>query len=115
MPHGMQCRTGVQLKVPAHIDCRRQGRDWGTSYFTAGQTGSQARGHHGSRYGCAMASAPARRRAEALHPARGGTLMFHKSERYYDAIYAWKDYKAEAARLAEIISAHKASPGNALL
>ena len=31
--------------------------------------------------------------------------MFIKSERYYDAIYAWKDYKSEAARLAEIVSA----------
>jgi SAM-dependent methyltransferase len=41
--------------------------------------------------------------------------MFTKSERYYDAIYAWKDYKAEAARLVEIIAAHKISPGTALL
>jgi ubiquinone/menaquinone biosynthesis C-methylase UbiE len=41
--------------------------------------------------------------------------MFLKSERYYDAIYAWKNYEAEAARLAEIIGAHKTSPGNTLL
>ncbi|MFZ1103966.1 MAG: class I SAM-dependent methyltransferase [Hyphomicrobiaceae bacterium] len=41
--------------------------------------------------------------------------MFIKSERYYDAIYAWKDYKAEAARLIEIIAAGKTSSGNALL
>jgi SAM-dependent methyltransferase len=41
--------------------------------------------------------------------------MFIKSERYYDAIYAWKDYRAEAARLSEIISACKHSPGNTML
>lgn len=41
--------------------------------------------------------------------------MFLKSERYYDAVYAWKDYKAEAARLVEIVSAHKTAPGTALL
>jgi SAM-dependent methyltransferase len=41
--------------------------------------------------------------------------MFIKSERYYDAIYAWKDYKAEAARLTEIISACKTSSGTTLL
>jgi ubiquinone/menaquinone biosynthesis C-methylase UbiE len=43
--------------------------------------------------------------------------MFTQSARYYDAIYAaaGKDYQAEAKRLREIISAHKRSPGNALL
>jgi SAM-dependent methyltransferase len=44
-----------------------------------------------------------------------GAPMFLKSERYYDAIYSWKDYKAEAARLSEIISTFKTSPGAALL
>jgi SAM-dependent methyltransferase len=41
--------------------------------------------------------------------------MFSKSARFYDAIYGWKDYAAEAARLREIIAARKRSPGNALL
>ena len=41
--------------------------------------------------------------------------MFTKSEQLYDAIYGWKDYKAEASRLAEIIGSHKRSSGNDLL
>ena len=41
--------------------------------------------------------------------------MFNKSEPFYDAIYAWKDYKAEAARLKQLIAAHKISTGLALL
>ena len=41
--------------------------------------------------------------------------MFAKSEHLYDAIYGWKDYQAESRRLAEIIAAHKTSPGNTLL
>ena len=41
--------------------------------------------------------------------------MFTKSEQLYDAIYGWKDYKAEASRLAEIIGSHKKSSGNDLL
>ena len=41
--------------------------------------------------------------------------MFTRSERLYDAIYRWKDYKAEASRLAEIIGSHKRSSGNDLL
>jgi UDP-N-acetylglucosamine diphosphorylase / glucose-1-phosphate thymidylyltransferase / UDP-N-acetylgalactosamine diphosphorylase / glucosamine-1-phosphate N-acetyltransferase / galactosamine-1-phosphate N-acetyltransferase len=30
--------------------------------------------------------------------------MFEKSEKFYDAIYAWKDYKAEAMRLKQFIA-----------
>jgi SAM-dependent methyltransferase len=41
--------------------------------------------------------------------------MFTNSEQFYDAIYEWKDYKAESARLVEIITAHKKSAGNTLL
>ncbi|MGH2348969.1 MAG: class I SAM-dependent DNA methyltransferase, partial [bacterium] len=43
--------------------------------------------------------------------------MFTKSAHFYDAIYAaiGKDYPAEAARLHELIQAHKRSRGNALL
>lgn len=41
--------------------------------------------------------------------------MFSKSQRYYDAIYGFKNYEAEAARLCALIDAHKRSPGNALL
>jgi hypothetical protein len=36
--------------------------------------------------------------------------MFTRSERLYDAIYGWKDYKAEAARLAGIIGSHRGQP-----
>jgi SAM-dependent methyltransferase len=41
--------------------------------------------------------------------------MYTRSERLYDAIHRWKDYKAEAARLAAIIGSHKRSSGNDLL
>jgi hypothetical protein len=41
--------------------------------------------------------------------------MFANSVQFYDAIYEWKDYKTESARLVEIIAAHKRSAGNALL
>jgi SAM-dependent methyltransferase len=41
--------------------------------------------------------------------------MFTKSQQFYDAIYGWKDYKAESARLKDIIAAHKTSSGNTLL
>ena len=41
--------------------------------------------------------------------------MFTQSEHLYDAIYAWKDYKAEARLLIEIVAAHKTSPGSDLL
>jgi len=41
--------------------------------------------------------------------------MFARSQQLYDAIYTWKDYQKEAARLAEIVAAHKTAPGNDLL
>jgi SAM-dependent methyltransferase len=41
--------------------------------------------------------------------------MFSHSAQFYDAIYEWKDYKAESSRLVEIIAAHKKSPGYTLL
>ncbi|MBI3976084.1 MAG: class I SAM-dependent methyltransferase [Armatimonadetes bacterium] len=41
--------------------------------------------------------------------------MFRKSAAYYDALYAWKDYKGEARRLHALIWRYKRSPGNALL
>ena len=41
--------------------------------------------------------------------------MFTKSAQLYDAIYGWKDYKAESLRLIEIIGANKKSSGNELL
>jgi SAM-dependent methyltransferase len=41
--------------------------------------------------------------------------MFSRSQRYYDAIYSWKDYAQEAAYVKRIIAAHKRSHGNALL
>jgi SAM-dependent methyltransferase len=41
--------------------------------------------------------------------------MFTHSEQFYDAIYEWKDYKAECSRLIELIASHRKSPGNALL
>jgi SAM-dependent methyltransferase len=41
--------------------------------------------------------------------------MFTKSQRFYDAIYSWKDYAAEAERLKRSIAEHKRSPGRALL
>lgn len=41
--------------------------------------------------------------------------MFSRSQRYYDAIYSWKDYAQEAAYVRRIIAKHKRSDGNALL
>jgi SAM-dependent methyltransferase len=41
--------------------------------------------------------------------------MFTKSQRYYDALYAWKDYPEEARKLKQFIAQHKHSQGNALL
>jgi SAM-dependent methyltransferase len=41
--------------------------------------------------------------------------MFTKSEQLYDAIYGWKDYKAEAVRLIEVIASQKKTLGNELL
>jgi SAM-dependent methyltransferase len=42
-------------------------------------------------------------------------VMFEKSERFYDAIYAWKDYMAEAVRLKQFIATHKQSAGHTFL
>lgn len=41
--------------------------------------------------------------------------MFAHSQRYYDAVYSWKDYKQEAAYIKRLIAAHQRSDGNALL
>ncbi|HEU5437700.1 MAG TPA: methyltransferase domain-containing protein [Ktedonobacterales bacterium] len=41
--------------------------------------------------------------------------MFTKSQHYYDAIYAGKDYAEEARRLKRFIAEHKRSSGNTLL
>ena len=41
--------------------------------------------------------------------------MFSKSEALYDAIYEWKDYKAESALLLDFIACHKSAPGSSLL
>jgi ubiquinone/menaquinone biosynthesis C-methylase UbiE len=41
--------------------------------------------------------------------------MFEKSEGFYDAVYAWKDYKAEAVRLKQFIAERRQSPGSTFL
>jgi ubiquinone/menaquinone biosynthesis C-methylase UbiE len=41
--------------------------------------------------------------------------MFSKTARYYDKIYAFKDYRAEVKRLTTIIREHLRSEGNCLL
>jgi SAM-dependent methyltransferase len=41
--------------------------------------------------------------------------VFIKSERFYDAIYSWKRYDEEAARLETFIAQYKRSPGNTWL
>ncbi|NNE07201.1 MAG: class I SAM-dependent methyltransferase [Gemmatimonadetes bacterium] len=41
--------------------------------------------------------------------------MFTKSARYYDKLYAWKDYVAESANVRALIEEHGRSPGNRLL
>lgn len=41
--------------------------------------------------------------------------VFSRSQRFYDAIYSWKDYPGEAALLKRLIAGHKRSDGNALL
>ncbi len=41
--------------------------------------------------------------------------MFKPSARYYDKIYVFKDYQAEAAKLMQVIAEYKQSPGNSLL
>ncbi|MGV3617716.1 MAG: class I SAM-dependent methyltransferase [Fimbriimonas sp.] len=40
--------------------------------------------------------------------------MYEKSARFYDAIYTWKDYRAETARLREILTAHDKPAGTLL-
>jgi SAM-dependent methyltransferase len=41
--------------------------------------------------------------------------MFTKSQRFYDALYSWKDYAEEARRLKRLLAQHKRSAGQALL
>lgn len=41
--------------------------------------------------------------------------MFKKSARFYDAIYAFKDYEAEARQVHDLIQTHKLSEGKVLL
>jgi SAM-dependent methyltransferase len=41
--------------------------------------------------------------------------MFEKSVEFYDAIYAWKNYKAEAERLKQVIAERQRSPGRSFL
>ena len=41
--------------------------------------------------------------------------MFEKTAQFYDLIYSWKDYEAEARQLHELISRHKKCEGNTLL
>jgi ubiquinone/menaquinone biosynthesis C-methylase UbiE len=42
-------------------------------------------------------------------------IMFSKTARYYDKIYAFKDYRAEVLRLEAVIREHLRSEGNRLL
>lgn len=49
-------------------------------------------------------------------PSRGRCVhVFSQSQRYYDAIYSWKDYAQEAGHVKRLIAARKRSDGNALL
>lgn len=41
--------------------------------------------------------------------------MFHKSAKFYDAIYSFKDYVAESNTVHELISTNKTNDGNTLL
>jgi SAM-dependent methyltransferase len=41
--------------------------------------------------------------------------MFSKTAHYYDAVYAWKDYRAESERLVALVGQHLRSEGNRLL
>jgi SAM-dependent methyltransferase len=41
--------------------------------------------------------------------------VFERTQRFYDLVYSWKDYPAEAARLHSLVQARKRSPGNSLL
>src|SRR5918912_446137 len=40
--------------------------------------------------------------------------MFRQSARFYDAVYAWKDYVGEAARIHELVQARKPGAGSLL-
>ena len=42
-------------------------------------------------------------------------VVYNKSAAFYDAIYSFKDYRAESARLIALIAAHKRSRGRRLL
>ena len=42
-------------------------------------------------------------------------MSFSKSAQFYDAIYSWKDYASEAAKLHALIEQYKRSPGISLL
>lgn len=41
--------------------------------------------------------------------------MFTRTQRYYDAVYSWKDYASEASRILEIIDGHFPEGAGALL
>ena len=41
--------------------------------------------------------------------------MYDRSAEFYDAIYSFKNYEKETAKLHELIQQHKRSPGNELL
>jgi SAM-dependent methyltransferase len=41
--------------------------------------------------------------------------LFSRSQRYYDAIYSWKDYAQEAAQVKRVVAEYKRSDGTALL
>jgi ubiquinone/menaquinone biosynthesis C-methylase UbiE len=41
--------------------------------------------------------------------------LFTKSQRFYDLVYSWKDYPAEAERLHVVVQGRKRSSGNRLL
>src|SRR4051812_44357267 len=47
--------------------------------------------------------------------ARSESSMFTKSEQFYDAVYSWKKYDREAAKVRDLIGRHKRSDGNTLL
>ena len=38
--------------------------------------------------------------------------MFTKTAQFYDAIYSWKDYETESAKLHDLIQQHKHNNGS---
>ncbi len=50
-----------------------------------------------------------------FHPLPPDRSMFNRSAAFYDAIYSFKDYEEEAARIHTIIQEHKRAPGDTLL